>query len=109
MAEGGVAQIARGQNKIGMTVSCECADRAGNEAVQSVRAFPILDPADPQPPTVAEGAITADLNDMSDYGASCAQDSGTPIELVNSTVDSDSNAVHVIDTGIAGTHEITYK
>ena len=46
---------------------------------------------------------------MIDYGASCAQDSGTPIELVKSTVDSDSKAVHVIDTGIAGTYEITSK
>ncbi|MDA7945837.1 MAG: hypothetical protein MPJ07_08495, partial [Nitrosopumilus sp.] len=103
------ALLSKAQNTVGLIVTYDCTDEAGNNAVQSVRTFPILDTTNPAPPTVTERTITVGTGESIDYGASCAQDAGTPIQLVNSTVDSDNNPVHVIDTRSAGTYEITYK
>ncbi|MDA7998098.1 MAG: DUF5011 domain-containing protein, partial [Nitrosopumilus sp.] len=103
------ALLSKTQNTVGLTVTYDCTDEAGNGAVQSVRTFPILDTTNPAPPTVTDRTITVETGESINYGASCAQDAGTPIQLVNSTVDSDSNPVHVIDTRSAGTYEITYK
>ncbi|MDA7945805.1 MAG: hypothetical protein MPJ07_08330, partial [Nitrosopumilus sp.] len=89
-------------------VTYGCVDAVGNPARTSERTFDITDSTRPAPPTFGIAARTINQGDDNPLdGASCAQDAGTAILLMNTTT-RDGAAVDRIDTGVPGTYRVDH-
>ncbi|MDA7945603.1 MAG: hypothetical protein MPJ07_07285, partial [Nitrosopumilus sp.] len=92
-----------------LALTHSCTDEAGNEAVQSVRTYELLDTTPPAAPSAAVTTGTINRGDTNPLTApTCAPDGGTPLEI-STVVTRDGSTVSAVDTNVAGMYEVTSK
>ncbi|MDA7954832.1 MAG: DUF5011 domain-containing protein [Nitrosopumilus sp.] len=90
----------------GITVTYTCTDAVGNDATAKT-AFTVLDRTPPAEPDLDTRSVVSVAGRMIDYGASCAQDGGTPVILGNMTYKGDE-VIGRIDASEPGSYRVDY-